>query len=167
MSQMSGENGEMTTKMVVSDTRRILIQVVVGIFCCLMIYFIPIGIYFFYMARIHAKGYVVDIENNTFEFPGGAFEANDVSGLFNIKKYFQRHTVPLSSIQQISTKYDFGFLFDVLPPFWKALLAPGNLMIVSGTFGSLRLRFFSRDKRDLLFATISQANGMGSPIINR
>ena len=61
MSQMSGENGEMTTKMVVSDTRRILIQVVVGIFCCLMIYFIPIGIYFFYMARIHAKGYVVDI----------------------------------------------------------------------------------------------------------
>ena len=186
MSDAQGNNTVAENKIVVIDSRRVLMIGCVVLFflfisgmciirdgeflgglACLALS-VVVGMSF----RVHMKGYIIDLDERTLEFPGGAVEANDISGMFDITKYYSRKVVALDGISQISTQWISNFemkktIFGDMMPFLQVLLYPRHHMLAHGAFGTLRFRFFSEGKRDTLYAMVAQVNEMGSPIITR
>jgi len=137
-------------------------------------YVVFLIITFFLLAKfmIHRKGFVIDGEKDTLEFPGGGLEANDVSGVFNIARFFRRNSVTLSQIEQIGihtiTDRELeGSFANTLPPIVRDMLCPKHLLLANGNFGTLKLNFYSKGKRDLLYTAIVQINEMGTPVVHR
>ena len=194
MSQVQ-ENNNTMTKIIIKDTWRILMLAIASILCVaftsLMAYesykdgnfynfyeqkylilAIIITLFILKKFQIHSHGFIIDVKNDRLEFPGGGVEANSTSGLFNLARFFRINSVPVSQIQQISThtekdKEIEGTLSGTLPPIIRDILCPKHLLLANGEFGTLKLNFFSKGKRDLLYTTIIQINEMGTPVVHR
>lgn len=197
MSQVQ-ENNNVMKKFVIKDTWRILMLAITSLLCiaitALMSYgsyyekggfyniskqeyiafagFVIITLFIVRKFQIHSHGFIIDVENDRLEFPGGGLEANDPSGLFNLARFFRINSVPISQIQQVSvhriTELEVeNSMMNVLPPIFRDMLCPKHLFLANGEFGTLKLNFFSKGKRDLLYTSIVQVNEMGIPVVHR
>ena len=190
MSEAQNNNAVAETKIMIMDTRRVLMLGCVALFstffCVVSLFglfsadvkfwhvllYMVISIFFCLMFNTHRQGYIINLEDRTLEFPGGAVESNDISGIFNVTKYFSRKSVYIDGINQISTEWITHAelkrtIFGHMMPIFQELFYPRNHMLVHGAFGTLRFRFFSESKRDMLYATIAQVNEMGTPVVHR
>ena len=95
-------------------------------------------------------GYVIDLENNMLEFPGGGFEAHTWTDYFTIGYWLQgivRLHIPLREIRHI----DRG----------------SSHIDLDGDFGAVRLTFNSKGKCDQLYSALVQLGEMGETVIVR
>jgi cation transport ATPase len=126
-----------------------------------------IGLLFFQVFRVNAKGYVIDVENDTLEFPGGGIEAESWLSYFNPMFWLQgltRHQRTLSQIRHIQayteTNRSVGSSGNVIT-------RKSNIVEIDGDFGAVRFSFWSKGKMGQFYSAIVQLNEMGFPIANR
>jgi hypothetical protein len=138
--------------------------------CVIMVFFILSTIKFI----VNAKGYVVDIENDAFTFPGGGIEAESWLSYFNPMYWLQgykRHKRLLSEIRHISAHQKVtpskNIYDDYGKKVWTTSAKKKNLLEVNGDFGAVLFTFTSKGKRDQLYSAIVQLNEMGFPVVGR
>jgi len=121
--------------------------------------------------KVESKGYVIDVENNIFEFPGGGIAADSFLSYFNPIFWlqgFQRHQRPLSEIRQAEA-YQETSKREYTDSQGRRRVRTIKLdkLDISGDFGAISFYFASKGKRDQLYSAIIQLNEMGSPVLRR
>jgi len=95
-------------------------------------------------------GYVIDLENNMLEFPGGGFEAHTWTDYFTVGYWLQgivRMHIPLREIRHIDRN--------------------SSAIDLDGDFGAVSLYFKSKGKCDQLYSALVQLGEMGETVIVR
>ena len=90
-----------------------------------------------FMIKVHSKGYIIDVENDTFEFPKG----------------FKRYHVRLSEIHEINIYEDTSVDTDNKG---RVRTTRYKMLDVNGTFGLHSLSFGSDDKRNELYSALAR-----------
>ncbi|MDR2696632.1 MAG: hypothetical protein LBC79_09685 [Deltaproteobacteria bacterium] len=91
------------------------------------------AIWTFVIFKVHLNGYIVDVKNDSLEFP---------------KKY-RRYKVQISEIREINMHQE------------ESTYSDRHCLDISGGFGVHSLRFNSDDKRKEFYSTITRINKMG------
>jgi len=120
---------------------------------------------------VNAKGYVIDVENDTFTFPGGGIEAESWLSYFNPMYWLQglkRHSVPLSQIRHIIAYQDTNTSVSTdSRGNVRTRKTTEKIVEIDGDFGAIKFSFSSKGKMGQLYAAIVQINEMGSPMLRR
>ncbi|WP_347865641.1 hypothetical protein [Bilophila wadsworthia] len=130
-------------------------------------FLIALGVLNLIRFRVNAKGYVVDVEGDTLEFPGGGIEAQSWTTYFNPLHWFQglmRHSVPLSEVREVEAYVDRQQKVDDKG---RVSTTTRHILDVNGEFGAISFSFRSKGKRDELYSALVQINDMGTPVLNR
>ncbi len=113
----------------------------------------------FLLFKVQNEGYVIDLQNNLFSYPGGK-EANEVLDYVNLdwwlqKCGFKRSQIKLSEITRISTS-------EIISEYKNKYI-----ITFEGEFGSIKNSFTTEGKRDQLYALLAQSLNMGDPMVIR
>ena len=111
------------------------------------------------------KGFIIDLANDSFTFPGGKV-ADEVSDYLKLSWWAQRiglkrSEVKLSQITSISSTD---------PKVWNKATSKfdvSHLIACTGAFGAITNSFESEDKRDQLYSLLSQTLEAGEAVVIR
>ena len=134
-------------------------------FCAYLLF--ALGVLEAIVFAVNAKGYVVDVEGDTLEFPGGGIEAQSWTTYFNPLHWFQgfmRHSVPLSEVREVEAYVDKKQKVDDKG---RVSTTTRHILDINGEFGAISFSFRSKGKRDELYSALVQINDMGTPVLNR
>lgn len=134
--------------------------ILVGLFFALWI-FILIGVV------VAAKGFVVNVEADTLEYPGGGRIASSVLSYFSPDYWLQsirRYTLKISEIRHT---HAYNETKRHVNNNGKTVKNTFYLLDIDGDFGAISFSFATKGKRDELYSLLVQINKMGSPILNR
>ena len=142
--------------------------VVGGFYACICIGLSPV---LYKIFRVNAKGYVIDTENDIFEFPGGGIVADSFLSYFNTEyllQWFSRHQIRLSEIRGIQA-YRVTSTNTSRNTSGKLYTSTSNQdkLDITGDFGAVSFFFMSKGKRDQLHSAIVSLNKMGDPMLRR
>jgi hypothetical protein len=120
---------------------------------------------------VNAKGYIIDVENDIFKFPGGGIEAESWISYFTPKYLLQglmRHNVALSAIRHINAEQNEEVSeYTDSKGRLRTRTTKKNILEIDGDFGAIRFVFSSKGKMGQLHSAIVQINNMGDPILKR
>ncbi len=126
-----------------------------------------LGIPIFKIFLIQAKGYVVDVEADTLEYPGGGMEAESLRSYIS-KEYwlraFKRLTLRISEIREVEV---YSKTTRRTNSQGKVSSSTAHYLDINGEFGAIQFSFLTKGKRDELHSLLVQMNRMGNPILNR
>lgn len=127
---------------------------------------IPLTIAMFFILKAKKSGYEIDIQNDTFSYPGGR-AADELSDYIRLEWYLQRlqlkrSSVSLSSITHISGTNIHRQKWDEQFKRWKNIYE--YTISIEGTFGTIT-NYLSEGKRDQLYSMLQQTLNMGEPIV--
>ncbi len=172
---MNSNNQFNGTRFVVKDVKQIFFTLIVAVGpLAYNIYngmywgaeFVPIFLFYvlpilaFLRLRAIFNGTVIDIENNTLEYPGGNLSPDNLSDYISprfLLQFFLRFKIGLDEISQISTSYK-RHISD------KGTVSYSYYIQVDGTHGSFKIFFTDEGKRDQLYSLIRGVNNMGTPV---
>lgn len=121
--------------------------------------------------RVISKGYIIDVENNVFEFPGGGIAADSWLSYFTpsyLLQGYKRHRIPLSAIREIQAYRDTSTsTYTDSQGVRRTRTHKADMLDISGDFGAARFHFASKGKRDQLHSAIVSLNKMGDPMLRR
>lgn len=117
-------------------------------------------------------GVVIDMDEGIISFPGGGLEANDLFDYLKPKfllQIFQRITIDISSLQQISKNIDYKL---TLSKFFSSSNKKDNKTLVhvlhlTGDFGAASIPFINKQKRNQAYASLAYYLEMGDPVVVR
>ena len=128
---------------------------------------VVLAIAFAFIAKTNWGGVVLDLHNDTLEFPGGGIAANEFIDYIRpeyLIQVFKRHQIPISEIREISRhnkvtkrRSDSGKVSTSVTP----------IITLNGSFGAVDIKFASEGKRDELYSALREINDMGIPIVNQ
>lgn len=130
-------------------------------------FLVALGVLNLIRFRVNAKGYVIDVEGDTLEFPGGGIEAQSWTTYFNPLHWLQglmRHSVPLSEVREVEAYVDKKQKVDDKG---RVSTTTRHILDINGEFGAISFSFRSKGKRDELYSALVQINDMGTPVLNR
>lgn len=131
------------------------------------IVFAILALIFLWRGIIIGKGYVINVPQNQFCFPGGGIEANSFTDYFNpvyLTQFFQRRSLPLGQIRSIQEFTDKTYYTDSQG---RQRVRRRKMLEITGAFGAVTFEFTSKGKMDQLYSAIINLNKMGIPISAR
>lgn len=121
--------------------------------------------------NVNRKGYVINVESDIFEFPGGGIVADSWLSYFTpafIFQEFKRHQIPLSAIREIQAYQDTSIKEEKDFRGRRRLRTTEKAKLdLSGDFGAISFTLWSKGKRDQLHSAIVSINKMGDPMLRR
>ena len=119
-----------------------------------------------YTTAAKKEGYVIDVENDTFTFPGGR-RADELEDYLKIEWWRQRiglerSQIRLSEITNIAAE-------DRWETRWNETLKRNTTsysyeISIQGTFGTIT-NYLSKGKRNQLYSMLQQTLNMGNPVV--
>ncbi|MGJ0344326.1 hypothetical protein CJ671_00600 [Aliarcobacter cryaerophilus] len=173
---MNSNNQVQKTRFVVKDAKGIFLTFL-GIVPSIFIYynggkeailenlfgliFTGLAVICFLRLRAIWSGVVVDTAKNTLIYYGGKKSANSFFEYFSPIfwfQYFLRFKVKLNEISQMHTTEEFEKGYGENNYKWVSYIQ------FDGNFGTFKIKFTDKGKRDQLYSLVRSVNQMGSPI---
>jgi len=128
---------------------------------------IAIGVLLFKVFQVTAKGFVVDVNADTLEYPGGGIAAESVLSYLLPSywlQHFRRYTLAISEIREVEV---YSETKHRVSDSGKVSSSTTHYLDINGEFGAIQFSFMTKGKRDELYSLLVQMNQMGNPILNR
>jgi hypothetical protein len=143
-----------------------VIGVVIGVTIAIALAFL-LGFFLFKAFQATSKGFVVDVEADTLEFPGGGIAADSALRYLSLGywlQYINRYTLVISETRQV---HPYSKTNTSVSDSGKVRSSTTHYLDINGEFGAIQFSFVSKGKRDELYSLLVQMNQMGKPILNR
>lgn len=128
---------------------------------------IIVSLFVFKIFLVTAKGFKINIENDTLEYPGGGIAADSIFSYITpsyLLQHFKRYSLKISEIREVE-KY--SQTKTNVSDSGKITSTTTHYLDINGEFGAIQFSFMTKGKRDELYSLLVQLNDMGSPILNR
>lgn len=129
---------------------------------------VVLGVLLYKVFQVTARGFIVDVEADTLEFPGGGIAPESVLSYISPSYWFQwlrRYTLAISEIRGVQAYSETKR--QVSDNGEEVNSKTTHYIDINGEFGAIQFSFMTKGKRDELYSLLVQVNKMGKPILNR